>query len=522
MRVLKFGSSVLRTVEDLPLAVHRIYRELRQGRKVVAVVSALGDTTDRLVGQARALDLEASAELLATGEQRSVALLQLALERAGVSCTGARPSFLRVTGPSLDARPCVLDASLHLALREHDVVVVPGFVGQDPDGRICTLGRGGSDLSALFIAAELGCECTLVKDVDGLYERDPREGPALRYAECSWEDALRLDGGVVQHKAVAFARERRLGFQVGETRVGARTRLGPSPHPQRQRVALFGLGTVGRGVWQRLHAQPDRFEVVGVAVRNTRDRGVPVTDDLWGLLAKDCEVVVELIGGLHPAYELVRTALESGKDVVTANKRLMAAHPELRAIAQAHGARLLFSASVGGAVCALEAAGREEVLRIEAVINGTCNFVLDRLAEGEDLDRAVRLAQDAGYAEADPRLDLDGSDAADKLLLLAHGAWGLRPQLRQQGITELDPAQVREARLRGEVIRLVATATPEGATVCPRLLPPGHPLADTRGAENRVLLTTPDRTVQLRGLGAGRWPTTEAVVGDLWELACVR
>ena len=124
MRVLKFGSSVLRTVEDLPLAVHRIYRELRQGRKVVAVVSALGDTTDRLVGQARALDLEASAELLATGEQRSVALLQLALERAGVSCTGARPSFLRVTGPSLDARPCVLDASLHLALREHDVVVV--------------------------------------------------------------------------------------------------------------------------------------------------------------------------------------------------------------------------------------------------------------------------------------------------------------------------------------------------------------------------------------------------------------
>ena len=187
--VLKFGSSVLSSDRDLAAAVHEVYRRLRAGRRVIAVVSAMGDTTDQLMRRARAAGGSAEsahvAALLATGEEACVALLALALERAGVPAArfDARTTGLLTAGPAHDAEPVGLDAeAFERALAACPVAVAPGFVGRSRTGEVSLLGRGGSDLSALFIAHRLrACECLLVKDVDGLYERDPaRAGPRPR------------------------------------------------------------------------------------------------------------------------------------------------------------------------------------------------------------------------------------------------------------------------------------------------------------------------------------------------------
>lgn len=224
--VLKFGGSVLTTEADLPTVVGEIARHLRLGLRVVAVVSAIGETTDRLLEKARGFgepsDPGALAALLATGEAASSALLGLALARAGAPAVvlDAAAIGLRVRGPALDATPVTLGVPrVHEALERRPVLVVPGFVGVRADGSAAVLGRGGSDLSALFIASRAGARCRLVKDVDGLYERDPAargEGPPpRRFRTISFDDALRLDGAIVQHKGVRFARAAGLRFEVG-------------------------------------------------------------------------------------------------------------------------------------------------------------------------------------------------------------------------------------------------------------------------------------------------------------------
>lgn len=224
--VLKFGGSVLTREADLPTVAGEIARHLCLGLRVIAVVSAIGDTTDRLLEKARDFcepaDAGALAALLATGEAASSALLGLTLARAATPAgvLDAAAIGLRVRGPALDAAPVGLNVPrVHEALERRPVLVVPGFVGVRGDGSTALLGRGGSDLSALFIASRLGARCRLVKDVDGLYERDPAtetEGPRpRRYRTISYEDALRLDGAIVQHKGVRFARSAGLRFEVG-------------------------------------------------------------------------------------------------------------------------------------------------------------------------------------------------------------------------------------------------------------------------------------------------------------------
>ncbi|MDX2119130.1 MAG: hypothetical protein SFY96_13200 [Planctomycetota bacterium] len=224
--VLKFGSSVLPSEQQLHVAIREIQHRLDEGARVVAVVSALGSTTDDLLEHATAggpAEPEALAAFLATGEARATSLLGLALHRAGIPAhvLDSAGIGLRTHGPVLDADAFLLDSTnIRKALNSRPVLVVPGFVGRDELGRITLLGRGGSDLTALFIAAELGAECVLLKDVDGLYDRDPNEhADARRYERVSFDAVLALDEGIVQHKAVRFARWRRLPFVV--TRVGA-------------------------------------------------------------------------------------------------------------------------------------------------------------------------------------------------------------------------------------------------------------------------------------------------------------
>jgi homoserine dehydrogenase len=222
--VLKFGGSVLRDELHVRAAADEVSRFVGKGHRVVAVVSALEGTTDTLLRRARAYAPSphdfATALLLATGELTSAALLGLALDITGVrvETLDAAAIGLRTTGQPLDASPLSLNVeAVGGALTRARAIVVPGFVGKDEHQRTTLLGRGGSDLTALFIAQQLRAQCRLIKDVDGLYEWDPaKPGPdPRRYASLSWDGALDLDGTIVQHKAVRWARDHALTFEVG-------------------------------------------------------------------------------------------------------------------------------------------------------------------------------------------------------------------------------------------------------------------------------------------------------------------
>jgi homoserine dehydrogenase len=234
--VLKFGSSVLRSEDELPRAVAEIARHRDLGRAVVAVVSAIGKTTDVLLEKAhrisRAPEPSALALMVATGEDVAAAFLTMALENAGLPVALMEPVGigLKCEGPPLDAVPCGLDAELvRRALQGGRVGVVPGFYGRGPDGKIYLLGRGGSDLTALHLAHSLSAACRLLKDVDGVYDGDPAHpgAAARRYAELSYDDALRLQARVVQAKALRFAREHGIVFEVAAPGSDRVTRVGP-------------------------------------------------------------------------------------------------------------------------------------------------------------------------------------------------------------------------------------------------------------------------------------------------------
>ena len=238
VHVLKFGSSVLAGPHDYPVVAEMIGRMVARGCAVVAVVSAMGDTTDSLLAAARsvatALPDRLMGALLATGEEASVALLTLALAGRGVPAVGFNTWRLpiRTRGSLSDADPVAVDATrLRATLASHDAVVFPGFVGVDATGVPSLLGRGGSDLTALFLGDALGAaEVRLVKDVDGIFPVDPHgsrspvmhpcDGPDARLgdgqtpcSELTWEEARAIGGGVVQSKAIDFAERRKLDFR---------------------------------------------------------------------------------------------------------------------------------------------------------------------------------------------------------------------------------------------------------------------------------------------------------------------
>ena len=552
--VLKFGSSVLRSESDLPTAVNEIYRWWRQGFQVVVVVSAFGNTTDELTRHAHRVcdqpNEELIAVLLATGEATSSALMGLALNRSGVPVTvfDAEQACLYTDGPTLDSNLTSLNvAPLFDALRD-GVVVLPGFVGKDRSGKTTLLGRGGSDLTALFLAQRLGGSCRLIKDVDGLYTCDPNSAtgaPAARFRRVSYATAARVGGAVVQLKALDFAERHRLRFFVSSAGSDRATEVGPyadsialsETDTKPLRVALLGCGTVGGGVYQRLASQPEVFEIAGVGTRNVEQAsaaGVParlITTRLDELIAEPVDVVIELLGGEDPVRTLVLQALRLGRNVVTANKALLANNlSALQSLAASNGVTLRYSAAVGGALPALETIKRARdtapLQSITGVLNGTTNFILEQLANGLDFHDAVFAAQQNGYAERDPQLDLDGTDVAQKLILLARAAFDIDlpfNSIEKRGIANPTPATISNARNNRRITRLVAECRrePHGvtATVSPVELPFDHPLAHVNGVENRLIIQAQTgKTWDVRGCGAGRWPTTEAVLADLFDV----
>ncbi|QYK48423.1 MAG: homoserine dehydrogenase [Phycisphaeraceae bacterium] len=565
--VLKFGGSVLRNEADIARVVHEVYRWVRRGKRVVAVVSALEGTTDALIAQARAyadspdsLHAGAYASLLATGEQTSAALLGLALDRAGlpVEILDAASVSLLTSGTVVDGFPESIDAPRILStLNRVPVVVLPGFIGRDTEGRTTLLGRGGSDLTALFVAERLiaagasKTTCRLVKDVDGLYEFDPANGTdgerPRRFTHLHWDGALALDGGIVQHKAVRYAKEKGLSFEVGAALEDRATlvadtneSLDPAPtrdRTPRTRVVLLGCGTVGLGVYKRLIALPDLFDVVAVAVRDIAKAiasGVEphlLTTDPLGAAELDCDLIIETIGGTEIARHAIERALRAGKDVVTANKAVIATHgDELRAIAASTGTTLRYSAAVGGATPALEALAHAaelgEILEITGVLNGTTNFVLGRVGEGESFSDAVRRAQAAGFAEQDPSRDLDGRDAGDKLCVLAQEAWDITldpSTIEREPLSQETIDQSIKRLDAGHVIRHVATVAKarDGtirATVRIRHVDATEPLGRVQREWNAVTVRiATGEAYTVYGRGAGRWPTAESVLADVLE-----
>ena len=318
-------------------------------------------------------------------------------------------------------------------------------------------------------------------------------------------------------------------------------------NPQPIGVGLLGLGVVGSGVAQALERHGETLALrVGaslklckVLVRDLeKPRSSPLPQHLLTLDANEVlgdpaiQVVVELIGGERPAREYIREALERGKHVVTANKEVMAKEgPDLRALANARRLGLLFEGAVGGAIPIVGPLTKDllanQINSIHAIINGTTNFILTRMAdEGMDGDEALKLAQKLGYAEADPSNDVEGRDAAYKLAILATLAFHFRVQpqdVYREGISQLHARDFRYARELGWTIKLLAIAKRDQdvieARVHPALIPETNLLAKVGGVYNAVEVegNLLGRTV-FHGLGAGKEPTTSAVLGDLVEI----
>ncbi|GAA3995566.1 homoserine dehydrogenase [Sphingomonas humi] len=545
--VLKFGSSVVRDERDFPRVVQEIYAHVRQGEKVVAVVSALAGETDALLAEALRVGGEGApaplvARLARVGELRSAALLSLALAKVGVRVATLDPHEMKLVaeGPALDSNLVDVDAAHVLdELARHEVVVVPGFIADHAEHGVVTLGRGGTDLSAVFFADRLAAHrVRLIKDVDGVYDADPASAAgAHRFEQLSYAEAEVASDGLIQDKAIRVAAEKKVLIEVAALGGGEATTISDvaAKHskPVRAdvvRVALLGCGAVGGGVLQLLQDQPELFEVGPVLVKQPRDaKPGEFTHHLDEALAGEPELLVELIGGNDLAADAMHQALSRGAEVVTGNKAALARHwDSLHACAARHGGGLRFSAAVGGGAPIVETLRRleGEVASVEGVMNGTCNFLLSRLGEGWEFDRALAVAQELGFAEADPSGDVDGNDAADKLSILVREAFGVAlppQQIAKQSLRDLAPSAAAEAKQRGEVLKQVGRCWlgEDGsplAEVRVVALPASHALANVHNEENRFLVEDRAGNLhQVHGKGAGRWPTATAVLADVLD-----
>jgi len=313
-------------------------------------------------------------------------------------------------------------------------------------------------------------------------------------------------------------------------------------------VGFLGCGTVGSATLRLLdeHAEDIaeraecRIEVARVGVRDPgRERDVPVpadrfTGDLRSVVDDpEVEAVVEVMGGVEPARELVLRALESGKHVVTANKELLAGSGrDLFTASEGAGAELRFEAAVGGGIPLIrplkESLAGERITRVTGIVNGTTNFILTRMHEdGMSFEEALELAVGEGFAEPDPTADVEGHDAAAKCAILASIAFNSRVvtgDVAREGIGAVSREDVGFADELGYVVKPLAVAELDGDAVAvrvhPAMLPQDHPLAAVRESFNAVFVEGPNvGELMFYGRGAGAEPSAVAVVGDLVDVA---
>lgn len=316
------------------------------------------------------------------------------------------------------------------------------------------------------------------------------------------------------------------------------------------KVAIVGMGTVGTGVAKLLLDHSDRLarhagrpmelrHVVVSELEKPREITLPsgiISNDLRRVTSDpQVSVVALLLGGLEPARSYAIALLEAGKDIVTANKLLLAEHgPEIFDRARELGRSIAFDASVGGGIPIIANISQcftaNQILSLRGILNGTTNFIVSKMEEGSEYAAALKEAQKLGFAEADPTMDVSGGDAAQKLAILAHLAFGARvhwTDIPRVGIDTLQPEDLRYAKELGYRIKLVAIARLREAGleihVSPTLVRMGHPLAEVRQAYNAISVVG-DAVGELfyHGLGAGQMPTASAVVADMIDMVMGR
>jgi homoserine dehydrogenase len=326
----------------------------------------------------------------------------------------------------------------------------------------------------------------------------------------------------------------------GAASLQEQSNAGVSAQRRPLRIALFGFGTVGSSVARILsESESGVLKLTHVFNRSVARKRVEWvssdvvwTEDAEAVLNSDADVIVELVGGLDPAGKWVRRALDSGKSVITANKKLIAFQGiELERLAAEKGGHIKYGAAVAGGIPVIpgleQGLAGDRIERIEGILNGTCNFILSKMDEGAEYATVLAEAQANGYAEADPTEDVGGFDARAKLAILMRLALRVvvdPEEIKPQAITSVSAVDFSYARDLGCTIRQIARAHRSNgsvaATVAPMLVDLRSPLAWSRGTENMVVFTGHyGGDVVFSGHGAGGHPTAVAVVSDLLALA---
>lgn len=510
--ILKFGSSVLRSPEDLPRVVTEIYRYVREGRPVLAVVSAFDGETDRLIAQAVDYGLSPDhpcyARHVRLGEHASAKALQTRLQDINLSASTLTPDEMHLvaSGPPNAALPVSVNRRvLQAALTLSQVVIVPGFSAVSAKGAPVLLGRGGSDLTALFLASRFpDTAARLIKDVDGLYTSDPNTDPdALRYNEISWAKASRIAGVLIQPQAVVFAKDHSLIIEVARigqvhgtriSRVNTRPRAGPERRPLR--VALLGDGPIGQSIAQRLRAEPERYEVTAIvgllldaaseaplSDAQTSDTPISAAADLL----KDRPDIVIETGCLSAFAETVPPlslieAINRDVHILTANKPTIAYHLQaLQKQASQTDSLLRYESAVGRAAPILEVVkalrGSRRLVKIEGVLSLEMTLVMDAMSQGVSFEEALTAAREAGLTDEDPSSDFGAVDALSKAQIIAHTAFPSRPIQIQACQTISDGIGAQRYCKSGQVKQLV-TITPEANGVTISVVMKGRVLPD--------------------------------------------
>ena len=308
------------------------------------------------------------------------------------------------------------------------------------------------------------------------------------------------------------------------------------------KIAVLGAGTVGSQVVRLLQEQGAdlsarvgaELKIIGVAVKDPARSRHGINPNLLTTdsksLVKNCDILIEVMGGIEPAKSLILEAMQNGASVVTANKALLARHgSELLVAADKAGVDLYFEASVAGAIPLLrpirESLAGDTVNRVMGIVNGTTNFILSKMeTDGADYQDVLAEAQSLGYAESDPTADVEGHDAAAKAAILATLAFHTPVTIDDvycEGITRVTKADMDAAQSMGFVIKLLAVAERQAqdsivVRVHPTMVPKSHPLANVRGVFNAVFVEAESAgELMFFGRGAGGAPTASAVLGDV-------
>lgn len=306
------------------------------------------------------------------------------------------------------------------------------------------------------------------------------------------------------------------------------------------KIGLIGLGTVGSGVFKTLQNSAD-VKITKIAVKNiNKPRNIEgldtsiLTDTPYDVVNSDVDIVVELIGGLDPAYDLIKTAIENGKHIVTANKELLAKRgEEIFNFAEKHNKVILYEAAIAGGIPIImpikTILAGNKINHIEAILNGTTNYILTKMdKDGASYENVLKEAQELGYAEADPTGDVEGFDAAYKITTLATLAFRKRIKIEnvyREGITKVRAEDMKSANELGYKIKLIASAHLDennraDVRVHPMLVSNDSTLSHINYVKNAVSLKGhPVGHITLSGPGAGEFPTASSVVGDILAIA---